>query len=210
MCSFACESIRRNFIIGPFAKVLVSHCSGRVEIRRCFGAGKECVRSQAAGGQAPGSRPVAQCIRFASRDDAVSYMRNFVLKPDEISRLRALLADEIFHVHRLSDHRVADEIAARLAQRCLCAMPLVSRTAPPTAVSSRRAAEYIPSPQLSPAILPPRVRIPILPAPPEINPLDETDHDAQAATLEAASLNGVPFCEVCERARLNREKAVLA
>jgi hypothetical protein len=168
------------------------------------------VRSQAVGAQPPGSHHVAQCIRFTSRDDAVAYLRNFVLKPDEISRLRSLLAEEIFHLHRLSDHQVADEIAARLAQRSLCAMPLVSRTAPPTAVSSRRGAEYIPSPQLPPAIPPPRVRIPTPPAPPEINPLDETDHDAQAATLEVASRNGVPFCEVCERARLNREKAALA
>jgi hypothetical protein len=210
MHSFVCESIGRIFIIAPFAKVSVSHWSGTVEIRRCFGAGEECVRSQTAGGQSLGSRPVARCIRFTSRDDAIAYLRNFVLRPDEISRLRALLAEEIFHVHRLSDHQVAEKIAARLAQRSLCAIQLVSRTAPPTLVSSKRAAEYISSPQLSPAILPPRVRIPIPPVPPEVNPLDETDHDAQAATLVVASRNGVPFCEACERARLNRGKTALA
>jgi hypothetical protein len=204
------ESIRRIFIIAPFTKVLVSHWPRTVEIRRCFGAGEECARSQVAGGQPLGSRPVAQCIRFTSRDDAVTYLRNFVLKADEISRLRSLLAEEIFHVHRLSDHQVAEKIAARLAQRDLCAIQWVSRTAPPTLVSSRRAAEYISSPQLSPAIPSPRVRTPVPPVPPEVNPLDEIDHDAQATTLEVASRNGVPFCEVCERARLNRNKTTQA
>jgi hypothetical protein len=210
MHPFACKSIGRIFIISPFARVLVSHWSGTVEIRRCFGAGEECVRSQAAGGQSPGARPVARCIRFTSQHDAIAYLRNFVLKPDEISRLRALLAEEIFHVHRLSDHQVAEKIAARLAQRDLCAIQWVSRTAPPTLVSSRRAAEYISSPQLSPAIPSPRVRTPVPPVPPEVNPLDEIDHDAQATTLEVASRNGVPFCEVCERARLNRNKTTQA
>jgi hypothetical protein len=38
-----------------------------------------------------------------------------------------------------------------------------------------------------------------------MNPLDEADHDAQAVTLEAASRDSVPFCAVCEKARLNRE-----
>jgi hypothetical protein len=188
----------------------MSQRSGAIEIRRCFDAGEEYLRSQAREGQSIGSRPVSRCIRFTSRDDAAAYLRNFVLKPDEISRVRSLLGEETFHVHRYSDQEVVEQIATALAQRRLFAIQLVFGTAPPAVVSSKRTVEYIPSRQIPPAIPPRRVREPILPAPPEINPLDKTDHDAQAATLEVASQNGVPFCEECGKARLNRIKTALA
>lgn len=187
----------------------MSHWSETVEIGRCFGAGEECARSQPVGEKPIGSRPVARCIRFTSREDAAAYLRNFVSKPDEISRLRSLIAEEIFHVHRFSDNEVVEQIAVRLAQHTLCLIQVSPRPTPPTVVFSTPAVEYIQSPKLAPAIPPPRVRTPVPPAPPEINPLDETDHDAQAATLEVASRNGVPFCEACERARLKRNKTAM-
>jgi hypothetical protein len=162
------------------------------------------------GGKPTGSRPVARCISFSSRDDAVAYLRYFVLKSDQISRLRALLTDEIYNVQRLSDHEVAEQIAARLVQRRLCAIQRVVSTSPPPFVSSKRAAEYTPSRQLASPIPSPQVRTPIPPPPVEINPLDEIDHDAQAATLVVASRKGVPFCEACEKARLTRIKTTLA
>jgi hypothetical protein len=154
-----------------------------------------------------------KCITFTNRGNAIGYLRQFVLNADVTSSLRSLLGEESFNVWRLSDHQVVEQIAMRLAQHTLCVIPPATRAVAMTsAVSlSKHAIEYHPIPQSPSAVavlaheqtpqLQPLSKLP------ELNPLDEVDHDKQAATLEAASRDGLPFCEACEKARFKRSTA---
>ena len=194
----------------PFASVLLP---GTVEIRRCFGFGERCMRFQADGQSDVRPEGVVKCIIFANRDNAIDYLRQFVLNVDVTSRLRSLLGEESFNVWRLSDHQVVEQIAMRLAQRTLCVVPPATRAVAMTSASglSKRAIEYHSNAQSPSAVaVLAHAQTPQIQPPsklPEMNPLDEVDHDKQAATLEAASRDGLPFCEACEKARFKRSTA---
>jgi hypothetical protein len=199
------RSIERIFTIYPFVKVLLPLGADTVEIRRCFGGGETCSKFRASGKSDVRPEGMRRCATFANRDNAIAYLRRCGLNPDAIAEFRSLLVEETDNVWRLNDHQVVEQIAVRLAQRALCVIPPTARPATALAPAAERTKHDvdIPSPQLSPTVIVlPKVRTPQPPQePPEMNPLDEADHDAQAATLEAASRGGVPFCAVCEKAQ---------
>jgi hypothetical protein len=135
--------------------------------------------------------------------------------------MRSLLAlDAGVDVARLTDHEVLERVAVRLAQRDLVvAMKgrLEPGSGPPPAASSSSsssssgAGAAAPSlPARSPgAVTPSALRSggasPTPAAAPAAAPEDEgLDQEAQAATLQQAAADGVPFCEVCEQLKAQR------
>jgi hypothetical protein len=135
-----------------------------------------------------------------------------------VQSMRSLLAlDAGVDVARLTDHEVLERVAVRLAQRDLVvAMKgrLEPGSGPPPAASSSSssgAGAAAPSqPARSPgAVTPSALRSggasPTPAAAPAAAPEDEAlDQDAQAATLQQAAADGVPFCEVCEQLKAQR------
>ena len=180
-------------------KINIHHFGETMEIRHCDGLRGSCSRWTAGAKRDSGSADGSQCLSFFSNEDATAYLRRFLCEPQVMSHLRALLGQESFSVWRSSDHEVIRQCALWLVQGRLCVVRAETAVVlRPWVITNVRARADAEAPQ------PSRARSPqpaALQPPPEANPLDRVDHDAQAMALENAARDGVPFCEECEKAR---------
>jgi hypothetical protein len=135
---------------------------------------------------------------------------------EQAQALRQLLTGEAeADVWRLSDHQVIDRVAYKLAQSRWILFKLVLTAAArakyvwrntPGQHAIRDQAASTVHVKARQADAPPRQ----LAAAAVESDFESVDQDAQAATLRLAAVNGVPFCAVCERARLAREARLAA
>jgi hypothetical protein len=117
-----------------------------------------------------------------------------------MTALRRIVDDEHLLTPHLDDYQVLEQIAAMVACRALCLIVPVPRS---VSVQTGSPKVVPPSTGLTPSQYThrPTDSEPISRVQ-EIEDLAEiVDQDRQAAALEAAARDGVPFCEVCEKAR---------
>lgn len=148
-------------------------------------------------------------------DEAQSYLRRNCTRPSAIGELRQLAAEGRQNASALSDEEVLAAIGRQLANGRLI---LVSGASTPPATGGGTDAAAVPQPSAPPrrpptmapsSVLPPPRPAPV-PSPVAAAPEEfaDVEQDSQAATLEQAADSGVPFCEVCEKAKAEaREKA---
>lgn len=129
---------------------------------------------------------------------------------DTLSCLRGLLVPYQHDLFRLRDAQVVTAVASLLAQQRLV---LYEGTRALQTIGSAGAAPVAKAPpRLAPTAPPPRAGARAPSPPPAVAPqadtgLEDVAQDEQAATLIAAAREGVPFCEICEKARLAAQAA---
>lgn len=146
-------------------------------------------------------------VTFGGLDEARQFMAAHV---EVAPRLRQLLACEgDAGVFRLSDHQVLDGVASMLANREL---GLVKKVLTAQAKARHQihsvGAGGASAEAVSPSSLRSRHETAAEPlSEPVVNDVDfeSVDQDIQAATLRLAAVDGVPFCEVCEKPKGERE-----
>jgi hypothetical protein len=142
-----------------------------------------------------------RCVRFATADAAATRLQGMAGHAGHMVTLRQLVSKTPGPLAWMSDHHVIALVAQMVVSRrlCLLAESRVARGAELTAAAAP------PPPRLA-GVTPSRLRAPrpetaIFPSPivPEFT--QDLNQAAQAAALELAAASGVPFCEVCEKAR---------
>ena len=112
--------------------------------------------------------------------------------------LRSIAVQDNLMSFQLDDHQVVDQVAALVARRALCLLGSVV-VRPFRPVGGRAAPQ-------------PTEMAPVAPGPlrsirsqrtsdRELSELETVHHAQQAAVLVEAARDGVPFCEMCEKAR---------
>lgn len=155
------------------------------------------------------SSDVRERIDVRSTEQALSHLRPFALDSGSLGQLRALGAQLGGGGWQQSNDEVLRQIAAALRDGVLTLYRSEVERPQRTAAAAADSAAYVEAPPRRPPVsepapLPPPSRAPLpgaaaAPAPADTM-LDNIDHDAQAATLESAARDGVPFCAACERA----------
>lgn len=152
-------------------------------------------------------RALSQTDTFGVR----SLLREFVFGDHDCRKLRELI-NSICNMSalRLSNEQVIDAVAEMVATRQL---QMLEKTSQGDSNARRHvmrpaSANYTPSESAStPAQLRQQTSLADMPPAPaqpsaiEENFVANVNQDIQATTLKAAAVNGVPFCEVCEKAR---------
>ena len=147
-------------------------------------------------------------------EEAIDYLRSHASDADSMYALRGLLMNEHpLDAHRFNDEQVLRAVAAQVSQRHL----IVYQKALSAEARNRRTHGDNPSVgfaagagAVTPSSLrprPPAAPLPPSPARPEPTEPDDVDQDAQANTLRLAAVNGVPFCEMCERSKRGESRA---
>lgn len=137
---------------------------------------------------------------------------------DDMRTLRRIAAQDDPMTLRLDDGQVLAHVAALIARRALCALGSVLTRPPsfaredgfgdrPTGTPAARPAVTA---TRAPDVAPVRVRTrpaaePVAPVPDIADMAETVDGAQQAAVLKDAARDGIPFCEVCEKARRERE-----
>ena len=155
-------------------------------------------------GTAPDGR--AKTFVPGGRHAALQFIRGFTHDVLNRDALRRLLSHQGVTASRLDDNEIAAEVATRLATGRLF---VVDTRAPiATAAPARPAGPRAPAPTVAPARPQPAAPSPRSAPEPVIeeSTFGAIDQDEQAAVLERAADEGVPFCEECER--LYEEAAV--
>jgi hypothetical protein len=179
--------------------LLWSAMFGPVQLRRCDESASACpYRAHSVGSNAADDLRL-QCLVLENVDAAAGWLRAAVTSADDMTTLRHIVSEDLRMVAWLSDHQIVDLIAQGVARRNLCLLvsqrdarstQIRQAAAPPSVATG-----FTPS-QLFPAAV-------VLPeTPPEMpEPPEDLEQALQAAALEEAARDGVPFCEVCEKAR---------
>jgi len=145
-----------------------------------------------------------EIVKFHRADDAMHWLRPHLANHVLMKDLRLLLVSEkIPHVESMNHQQVCQFVATQLFQNkfVLAKTLLLKHESVVIVVEEAPAPIEAPKSKAEPAPPPEAPR----PAPaPE--PVDNTDYEAQAATLVAAAENGTPFCEECEKAKKKREQ----
>ncbi|MDH5257221.1 MAG: hypothetical protein OEX07_04415 [Gammaproteobacteria bacterium] len=140
--------------------------------------------------------------QFRRADDAMRWLRPHLSNHLLMKNLRSLLASEqISNPEKMSNPQVAQYVATMLFQNKLVLAKTFLLKREPAIIVKEQAA---PPPAAAAEVAAPRAE------PSEIAPVEEavdnTDHEAQAATLVAAAEDGTPFCEECEKKKKARQQ----
>jgi hypothetical protein len=141
-----------------------------------------------------------RCLAINRPEAAADWLRASVTQGDEIMILRQLALEGVRPVACLSSHDIVDEVAEKVARRDFCL--LVSERLISGLEIQPRAAAPAPAAGVTPSMLRPSSAAAAAPAEaPASEFTDDINQALQAATLEQAARDGVPFCEECEKAR---------
>jgi hypothetical protein len=185
---------------------LRSSLFGGFELRVCSEPASGC-SFRSPEGHLPSNGGLVRCLPVDRRDLVLELLRGAVTQDDDMQTLRSLVAGEVRAVSWLSNHQVIERIAETVVRRHLC---LLVTDVPMTGAASTVSVAPrppLPSMGITPSALKSRPDADISAATmPEIAELTKSMNQAlQAATLQEAARRGTPFCEVCEKARQERE-----
>jgi hypothetical protein len=149
-------------------------------------------------------------VPLRQADEARSFLRRHCSRRSALGELRQLATDGRLGTSGLSDEEVLASVGRRLAsgQLILVSVP-VPASVPASGGGVEAGAGAAPPmpPRRPPTMAPSASLLPPHPAPAPARvaaaPEDfaGVEQDSQAAALEQAAASGVPFCEVCEKAR---------
>ena len=187
--------------------VLGSSVFGPLQLRRCLEGPAACpFRTEQ--GSANADRSVRRrCLAIDHTGSAADWLGTAVTHTDDMALLRQIVAEEGRPVAWLSSNQIVEQVARKVAHHELCLlvsdMPVSStRMSGSAKVLAAVIAE-------TPSMLRSRVEDPgPLSSVAEIAELTEgMDQAMQVLVLEEAARDGIPFCEVCERARQQRSSS---
>lgn len=154
------------------------------------------------------SRAGAALITHNSTRDARSYLQSQASRPGVMDELRELVSNRAPQP-LLSHDDVLHAVAVKVAMGQLFVLQLAPQTSaglfeggePEPAPVAKRPAVSSPAP-----VPPPTKPAPVTPAP-TASPERTTAlmQDVQAQSLEAAAVDGTPFCEICEKPGKSQE-----
>ena len=173
-------------------RISISETPGRLEIRE---------RHDLA---AAGLEVSVVALRYEA--EALSFLRRHCNDTARIEQLRQLLPLGT-HMQQQSS---APHVLAQIADRLVSGQLQVVSLDRPAGIMGAGPAAPNATPQIvarrspvstTPPLPPPRPQpgTALQPEPLEVEPSDNVEQDAQAATLEAAAVNGTPFCAICPR-----------
>jgi len=138
-------------------------------------------------------------IQFRRTDDAFRWLRPHLTNDVLMKSLRALLVSEkVSGAESMNNQQVAQKVAALLFQNKLALVQhYLLKHEPAVIVREEKAV----APPTQEAAVPRAASSPEPVVSPKEEPVDNRDHEAQAATLVAAAEEGTPFCEECEKAK---------
>ncbi|NWA02371.1 hypothetical protein [Pseudomonas gingeri] len=136
-----------------------------------------------------------------------SFVRRYFQGSGEVHRLRTLLSGGLPVTHFLGDEEVLRQLSRSLQSGALCAylyprQPTIAVRQPGPA-GGKAVARQTPRPT-GPAPVP-RTDIELVTTAPVSRERVDAAQDVEAAMLEDAAKSATPFCEECERARLQRQ-----
>ncbi|NWE48976.1 hypothetical protein HX857_24575 [Pseudomonas gingeri] len=135
-----------------------------------------------------------------------SFVRRYFQGPGEVHRVRTLLSGQLPVTHFLADEEVLRQLSRRLQSGTLCAYLLARQPTAPIRQpgSAAGAAARPPAPRPTGPAPVPRTQIELATVVPVSRESVDAAQDVEAAMLEEAARSATPFCEECERARLQR------
>jgi len=189
---------------------------GIAALRRCDESSSACPFRKEADVDAGDDVTRLRCLDAGRRDALAERLHGCLGHADDMNALRRIAARDDPSSLQLEDREVVELVAALVARRALCALGAMITQAASFAGredgSAQRytgtAAQPAPPPR-PPDPAPPRTRprppVDLPPPAPEAGDMAEgVDPARQATVLKDASRDGVPFCEVCEKARQER------
>ena len=185
----------------PFAHgVLSSSIEQRTELWACQDSPSSCPYRDEGGEEAAGRR--FRCLALETPAAATELLLGAVGYASDISLLRGVLSKDPRALRTMTDSHVINRVAELIASRRLCLVtevgaPRRTSSGAPSARPRPRSTAVTPSrlaERASPAVTPSA-------APAESEFADEVNQALQASALEDAAASGVPFCEVCDKAK---------
>lgn len=187
--------------------LLRSSLFGPLQLRRCPDPASSCTVRASAGVDGPDDLRF-RCLAIHDAASAANWLAVAVTQSDDMTVMRQVVAEEGRPVAWLSSAQVVEHVARKIAQRDLCLL-IPDRPATGSSMSGRarvqRGAEVAATPSMLRSRAETDERLPTFAAIAEIT--DDMDQAMQAAVLEEAARDGVPFCEVCAKARQARSSA---
>jgi hypothetical protein len=171
------------------------------EFRRCGEPAARCALRAAGGVVSSGAG--LRCLGIDSRNDAADRLRAYISRSGDIGTLRRIVGRDNVTSAQLADDQVVAQVAAMVERREVCLLAAILdrsvgflvKDEPRRAEPARRIVTG-----LTPSQHQPRAASPAAPVAPPIDSLETVDATQQAAVLEDAARDGVPFCAVCEKA----------
>jgi hypothetical protein len=143
-----------------------------------------------------------RCQRIDQTASAAGWLAASMTHTDDMTLMRQIVAEDGWTIAWLSDAQVVDLVAAKVARRDLCLL-VAERTASGARMSGlarvMAAAGIAETPSMlrsRPDSDDPRQAVAAM-----SEFADDMDQAMQAAVLQEAARDGVPFCEMCEKAR---------
>lgn len=148
-------------------------------------------------------------LKFTDQTNALIFLRRVAFGGRNTQVFRQVLhAENVGAVlHQLDDHRVLEHLARMLCTGQIKVHEVGARKREVGGGASGQQAEFDRKPRKEPRPMPQPKRPVERPAAPPAHPKQPINIEAQVASLKAAAISGAPFCEKCERARLERDAA---
>jgi len=145
-----------------------------------------------------------QITAFHRADDAMRWLRPHFTNAVLMKDLRSLLtAEKIPHAESMNNQQVCQQVATLLFQNKLVLVKTLLLKKETAVIVIEEAAPEVEEAPVQKAV--PQAEPEVVKVVEEEE--DNSDYEAQAATLVAAAESGAPFCEECEKARKEREAA---
>lgn len=190
---------------------------GVAELRRCHEPASACPLRKEGVSTSADENSRLRCLDIGPRESVAERLRGCLSNADDMKTLRRIVLEENLMSFQMNDLQVVEQVAALVARRALCVVGALPTRPVSPAREGGFASRPTGTPSRPPAVATARVTEP---APPRTGPrpapaapvVEEGDMAAadpapQATVLKDAARDGVPFCEVCEKARHEREEA---
>ena len=181
--------------------LLRSSLFGPLQLRRCLEWPDACPLRRDDDERAPDDVRY-RCLSIDQTASAADWLAASMTHTDDMTRMRQIVAEDGWTIAWLSDAQVVDIVARKVARRDLCLL-VSERIASGARMSGlarvMAAAAVAETPSMlrsRPDLDDPRQTIAAM-----SEFADDMDQAMQAGVLEEAARDGVPFCEVCEKAR---------
>jgi hypothetical protein len=173
---------------------------GPFELRRCFETIASCPFRILRDASLEREGVYVRCLALDNAEAAVGWLRSAAISSDDMSVLRQIVTTDPRSTAWLSNEQVIQEIGYRIGRRELCLLASQRVARPSTIEPGQPGAS--PTPGVTPSQLrPAAAEAPVAATVPPADDLTDVNQAAQAAALEDAARDGVPFCEECEKAR---------
>jgi hypothetical protein len=182
--------------------ILHSSVFGQVELRHCSEPRSACALCGPAVAD-PRTDMRRRCLKLDRSESAAEWLLSAGIHGDDLDTLRRAVWEDAHPTAWLTNAQLVNLVADKVARRDLC-LVLRDRYMSMTNIGANVVAAAAAT-GMTPSMLRPREQEFVVEAPLVEETMDDINHALQAAALEEAARDGVPFCEECAKAQRARE-----